>query len=304
MNAQPIPLIVDLPRPLAKAAVEQGRRCVYFEATRDNGGADREGEQVAASGLWASRDLFLAQGNLDMAHWSWLPNPITGLPDTEYVVGLPEDVRRTSSGGVTSIWVKGEIFQKGVQPAPEESNAARAERFWYAMAVQQPAMRYFPSVYGRIAPGGVELVRVGGRDVRRITKVEWLSVGFHTRVQHPDLPAVSTSPMGPLAKAEQATVDRVASSGALRLTWGNFAKACSEVGQIVTDHAQLKGVQALTKESLESRVREPLARTTVLRALKDGKLRARHADLAKAFSALSHPDPDGAARDLLRELSA
>lgn len=308
-NQEPIPISVQLPY-LAKAVQEQERRVIYFEASRDNV-VDREGEIVALEALWASRELFLSQGNFDIAHWAWLPNPLTGRPDPGYVIGMPTDVKR--QGG--SLYVRGEVFSNRLPP-PEGAQGDWANKFWHSITGQNPPSRWFPSVYGNIKPGGVEMTTIKGQKVRRITNVEWYSVGFALRAQHPDLPAVSTQPMGGLAKADQGVISKaMAQQGVLQLSWGNFAKAVSAVGLPQTDHASLTGVQALRKESVDPRMRQASAlpgidsqirRIAVLRQVKKGTVPLEKALLAKAFEAAGATPREAQeeTRDLLRDLQA
>ena len=161
-------------------------------------------------------------------------------------------------------------------------------------------------MYGNIT--GVEMVKIKGREVRRITKCEWYSVGFALRAQHPDLPAVSLSPLGNFAKADnggfQPTTDGLKGTceqrGAIHMSWGTFAKAVSEVGVPVTDSALKTGVQALTRESLERGTRRLVpkrqpdemqmdyahAKVAVLRKVKDGTVPATLDGLTRAFKAV------------------
>lgn len=285
------PLIVGLPV-VAKAAQMDGRRLVYFEASRE-GVIDREGEEVAVDALWRSRDVFLSQGNLDINHFSWLGNPYGTGARPEYVVGLPLEVARQGR----SIFVKGEIFSNRTPPPPG-SNGEWADWFWHSLTAMQPPMRWFPSVFGQIKPGGVEMVRKGGRTYRRITDVEWFSVGFAQRAQHPELPSVSLEPMGPLAKAgSYPTRLEVARAGGLWLSWGAFAKALS-VGIPVTDSALKRGVQALTRESLEGVARH------VLDAVLRGRVPPKRRAIAKALQdwGFEAGEADRLARKLLRDI--
>lgn len=304
-----IPLIVDLPH-MAKAMQANGQqRNVYFEASR-GGVVDREGEEVAVEALWRSRELMLDQGDLDIAHWSHLPNPNTGRPDPGYRIGVPVDIKRQGR----SVYVKGTIYSN-LTPPPPESSGDWAEKFWHSQVGQNPPAKWFPSVYGRIKPGGVEVVEMNGRMVRRIIDVEWHSVGFALRAQHPDLGPVSLEPMGTLAKADnahQGTHDALTAAGGLRMTWGTFAKAVSTVGAPITDHAALTGVQSLTKESTEKRTRKVVAagaagdarvaRLAVLRQVKAGNIPATLKGLTDAFKAVGHGADE--ARALLRDLNA
>jgi hypothetical protein len=271
-----IPVLVELPT-LAKATLADGRRYVYFEASRE-GVIDREGEEVAIDALWRSKDLFLSQGNLDINHFSWLGNPYGTGARPEYVIGLPREVAR--QGG--SVFVKGEIFSNATPPPPG-SNGEWADWFWHSLTALNPPMRWFPSVFGQILPGGVEVVKRNGQTYRRITRVEWFSVGFAQRAQHPELPAVSLEPMGPLAKAAAYDRDEVRRVGGLRFTWSAFAKALS-VGVPVTDSALKTGVQALTPTSLEGAVQE------VLEGVLRGRVPPRKKRIARALVAKGVPE--------------
>lgn len=285
------PIIVGLPA-VAKAAAMDGRRYVYFEATRE-GVIDREGEEVAADALWRSRDVFLSQGNLDINHFSWLGNPYGTGARPEYVIGLPLEVKREGP----SIFVKGEIFSNRTPPPPG-SNGEWADWFWHSLTAMDPPMRWFPSVFGQIKPGGVQVVQRGGKTYRRITDVEWFSVGFAQRAQHPELPPVSLEPIGPLAKAGAYPARReVVRVGGLWLSWGAFAKALS-VGIPTTDSALKRGVQALTRESLEG------ALSHVLEGVLRGRIAPRKRAIAKALEEWGLPPEDALAQagQLLAEI--
>jgi hypothetical protein len=134
LNLQPVPIIVALPH-MAKAVTEAGRRVVYFEASRD-GVLDRENEMVATAALWASRELMIDQGDLDITHWSHLASPVTGRPQPEYRIGHPTEIRRSKDQ--RAIFVKGEIYQATHAP-PAGSSASWAERWWHSQVGQTPA---------------------------------------------------------------------------------------------------------------------------------------------------------------------
>lgn len=304
------PIIVGLPN-RALSTTEEGQRIVYFEASRD-GVVDREGEMVAVDALWASRELMLEQGDLDVAHWSHLVNPLTGRPQPEYRIGHPTDVKR--SANKRSVFVKGEIY-RSLDTPPPGSSAAWSERFWHSLTGQTPPAKWFPSVYGTIKR--VEMAKVGGREVRRIVECEWYSVGFALRAQHPELPAVSLTPQGSFAKADNGLfmpttkdVKRTcAGSGAVHMSWGTFAKAVSEVGVPVTDSAARTGVQALTPESLERTTRRagqpkltyPQAKKAVMRCIRSGTVEVNMRDLTRAFAAVGLGKQE--ARQLFDELA-
>lgn len=282
---------------------------VYFEASRD-GVVDREGEMVAADGLWRSRDLMLSQGDFDISHWAHLPNPQTGRPQPEYRIGHPTQVTRDGK----SIFCAGEIYRPGETPPTRDGDPFWPDYFWQSIATQQPAAKWFPSVYGKIMPGGIELTTIKGQQVRRIVGVQWYSVGFALRAQHPELGPVSRSPVGNLlAKADQGGMStRADAQGTLHLPWTAFAKSVSEVGQVVTDHAALTGVQALTKQSLEGKTRQGAApagadlsraklRVKALRAIKAGLCEPKKGALTRFF--VREGLPQSAAADLADELA-
>lgn len=285
-----IPVSVRLPY-LVKAAQMDGRRLIYCEASRE-GVVDREGEEVAADALWRSRDVFLSQGNLDINHFSWLGNPYGTGARPEYVIGLPLDVARQGS----SIFVKGEVFSSRLPPPPG-SNGEWADWFWHSLTQLDPPMRWFPSVFGQILPGGVEVVEKGGRKIRRITKVEWFSLGFAQRAQHPALPPVSLEPMGPLAKAGAYHPGSIRRAGVWVTDLPTLAKAL-QVGLPVTDSAMKTGVQALTPEALEGAVH------SVLEEVLRGRLKPSLKALAKALERQGVPRAKALrlARRTLREI--
>lgn len=276
---------------------------VYFEATRD-GVVDREGEMVAQNALWDSRQLMLDQGDCDIAHFAHLPNPLTGRPQPEYRIGHPTQVTRQGK----SIFVAGEIYRsgEGITPPEKDGKPWWPDYFWHSIAEQSPPAKWFPSVFGKIAPGGIEVITVKGQQVRRIVSVAWYSVGFALRAQHPALGPVSLSPVGNLAKADQSGVGL--GGDVLHLPWSAFAKASGELGQVVTDHAAMSGHQALLKESLDKQVRKVVPsdkdRTRVklraLRALKAERIEPTKAHLTRFFR--QQGAGQGEAEDLAREL--
>lgn len=296
-------LIVDLPkRSFAKASVDAKERRIFFEAARDDV-VDREGEIVAIDGLWKSRELMLEQGDFDISHWAHLPNPLTGRPQPEYRIGHPTQIKRQGKG----LFVAGAIFQSDEQPPTHGPDPFWPDYFWHSVAVQEPAAKWFPSVYGQIKKGGIEMVTIKGQRVRRITSVEWYSVGFALRAQHPELPAVSLSPVGNLvAKSQQFPSGHIPRDGVLHLPWRAFAKAVAEVGQPITDHAALEGVQALTKESVEGKPKLAARQITkVLRAIKSGDVSPNKKEICAYLrrSGLDHSDADMFATKVMNALN-
>lgn len=286
------PLIVDLPvAPLTRE--DAGKRFIYSQVSIENGRPDRQGEIIAIDALWASRDLFLEQGDLDIAHWAHMPNPLTGRPDLEMRIGIPTGVRRDAN----SIFIKGEIFAPTAEPDPD-SSASRAELFWAALHRMRPAARYYPSIFGFIRDA--EYLILDGQSVRRVTAVEWISVGFHNRVQHPDVPPVSLDPLGPFAKADGTALeppDNVLNQlGGMRLTLGQLAKAMTVGLPVSTDPTQRTGISALARESLDKSERDLThppdekityltTRLRLLRRIKSGQVKPDRAAIKAALLA-------------------
>ncbi len=282
-----VPFALRLPY-FAKAEEIGGQRFVYFETSRE-GVIDREGDDILADALWASKDLFLEQGNLDINHWSWLGNPYGTERRPEYEIGIPVDAKRQGK----SIFVKGQIYTNATKPtklASFEGMGFWADEFWHSITAMNPPKRWYPSVFGNIKSVRVETRR--GRRVRVITGTEWFSVGFATRAQHPELPPVSTEPLGPLRKAVGVDVGLVNLDRVKRGVWemglGTFAKALT-TGAIVLDSPSKTGVQALTRESLERDVRNVTERpdydrlkARVLNRIRKGSLSPKY-DAIRSF---------------------
>lgn len=280
-TAQPTRLLIPLPYAI-KAQQMDGRRFVYFETSRE-GVIDRENEDIAANALWKSRSLFLSQGNLDLNHWSWLGNPYGTGAAPQYVIGQPDDVKRDGP----SIFVKGEIYSS-LTPPPEDSSGDWADKFWHGQTEMNPPQRWFPSVFGQIQPGGVEIVKRGNALIRYITALEWFSVGFAQRAQHGGLDAVGLSPLGPFAKASDFgsfSSPILERDRPLVMDYATFAKAMSSgvaVTSTVTDSALKTGPSALQRESLDQGGYKKKARKVFKRILRKD-FKPDREGIAKAF---------------------
>lgn len=280
-------------------------RRVWFETSRE-GVTDREGQDIAADALWDSRNLFLAQGDFDLSHWSKLGNPPGTGMRPEYVIGHPDDVRRVGK----SIYVSGRIFDKApASPTPVDGMynvSSWADFFWQSAYEQDPPMRWFPSVFGNIpANAKTEVELRKGQSVTVIKgPLEWYSVGFAMRAQHPDLGPVMTIPSGPFAKAQMqpGTIPLERPSlpglpgfpGLSVMPWANFAKAVQAAAVVTAGDpnalnpmGSLEGVQAIRRESPKSLYKKTKGR--VLSRVLSGKVEGTHAAVAECFKKCGMP---------------
>lgn len=250
------PLLIDLPPNAFEVRDIGGKRMVYAVASIDDGIPDYQNELIAIDALWDSKDYFLDRGIIDIGHWACLPNPVTGRPDLDYIIGSPAGARKDKYKGKPAIFVKAEIFNPHTTP-PEGSSGERAERFWHSIALQNPPQKWYPSVYGSIL--GAEIIQnKDGTLSRRITGVRWSGLAFHTQVQHKNVPAVSLEPMGPfqgegdtMAKA----VQMVHSIGGLSMSLGTLAKAMT---------AGIPVVEPLTQPSIDTDIKKNVAKYKTL----------------------------------------
>lgn len=290
MNANAM-IAVNLPWAVTPQQMD-GQRFVYFETSRE-GVADREGEDIAANALWASKDSFVASGNLDINHFSWLGNPYGSGMRPEYVIGNPADVKRRGP----SIFVKGSIYSN-LTPPPDQSNGYWADWFWHSIAEMNPAMKWFPSVFGAFAKSSVVTTRRGNEIVRVINRTEWTSVGFAQRAQHPALGPVSTEIMEPFAKAEGGnTLWTPDLNQPLILDWATFVKATGEgiatATPYTTDSALKTNFAATQGENLQG-ARQPGANVRILNMVLKGKVNADVKSIARAFKRITGCDDTSA----------
>ncbi|QWK23112.1 hypothetical protein [Thermus antranikianii] len=173
------------------------RRVIYFEASRE--------------GWWTGRARTLRQmpsGPLGSSSFprgtsTSITGPGSGTPGHRDAPRVRDraslEVRRAGP----SVFVKAELFSN-LAPPPPGSSGEWADRVWHSLTQMQPPMRWFPSVFGKLAPDAVVEVEVrDGQKVRVIRgPIEWYSVGLAQRAQNPALPPVSLEPLGAFAKAE------------------------------------------------------------------------------------------------------
>lgn len=262
-------------------------RSIYFETSRE-GVADRQGEDIAADALWNSRKLFLSQGNFDIWHLSWLKQ------DPSFVIGVPSDVQRSGP----SIFVKGHIFAPTTpEPAPVHSSLWWANLFWGSQTQMYPPMPWFPSVLGNANTEGTVVQTRKGREVRFMKgPIEWYSVGFAPRVQHPGLPPISKAPVGPfadptlIAKAHHPLILEGGKIAAM--SYSVFAKAVQTAAGLASNDsalagkAALSGIPAIRREALEGgslKARYKRRKKKVLGKLLRGEVLGELGDVAECF---------------------
>jgi hypothetical protein len=206
---------------------DAGHRYVYLEAS--NEARDVQGERVMAKALQDSAEYYSRYGNLDIQHRS-----IIGLAngDPDYAlheIGRPVEVKADGR----STFVKGEIFRG------EGRVAESANMFWDSITKLKPAMRWYPSVAGKILDADEVFEKGIAGPVRRIKRVRWNNIGFSRTPVNVAVPTVSTVPFGVLAKCWG--VDGIDMVKALEAGYG-------------TDSAALAGGGALRTQSLDHKV--------------------------------------------------
>lgn len=172
----------------ATPKTEGDRRFVFCEASNETW--DQEQEKVAADALWASREHFLAKGNVDIDHQTVLHYRLgrTNDPRT-WEVGLPREVKRDGR----HIFVKCEIYR----------NHPAADALWHNVTVVDPPMPYYPSVAGDIPPDGYRAVFDSEAKQHRkvITKVLWKNLALTRDPVNHAVPGISRMPMGAFLKS-------------------------------------------------------------------------------------------------------
>lgn len=290
--------------------VSEGGRQIYFETSRE-GVPDREGEDLAADALWASRGLFLEQGNLDIWHLSWLQE------DPSFVIGRPVEVRREGP----SLFVRGELFESAPGSSPPALHTPRwwADLVWHSMTQQIPPQLWFPSVLGK-AQGAVVQTRAGRAVTLYKGPIEWYSVGLAPRVQHPSLPPVRTTPLGPfldravVAKAERPLLLQAGGRRIAAMSYRTFAKAVQtaaqlQEGEVNAAKQALGRLAAARREDLEGSLQRRYRRRKrrVLGKLLRGETPGEEGAVAEAFykcGGLSQAEARWCARRLGQELDA
>lgn len=208
----------------AMPATEGGKRFVYIEASNES--RDYQNEVILAKALADSADYYLKYGNLDLDHFTQIgkPNPAKnwpGIPNYEsFQIGSPVEARVDGK----RTFVKGHI-SSGSGPASEKANL-----FWDSITATNPPQVWYPSVGGAVLERDTAIDPSTGATYPVIKKVRWTNIGFSKTPVNPDVPQVSTIPIGVLAKS-----------------WGAFGLDLrkSLTAGYGTDSAQLAGGDAL-----------------------------------------------------------
>ncbi|HEX7642006.1 MAG TPA: hypothetical protein VF472_07305 [Burkholderiaceae bacterium] len=179
----------------AQPVTEGGQRFVYLEAS--NEARDYQNEVILAQALADSADYYLKYGNLDLDHYTQIgkPNPAKnwpGIPNYEWFeIGRPVDARIDGK----RTFVKGHI-SSGTGPAAEKANL-----FWSSLTELNPPQVWYPSVGGAVLEKSTAIDPSTGTAYPVIKKVRWTNIGFSKTPVNPDVPEVSTIPIGVLAKS-------------------------------------------------------------------------------------------------------
>lgn len=179
----------------AMPATEGGERFVYIEASNES--RDYQNEVILAKALADSADYFLKYGNLDLDHYTQIgkPNPAKnwpGIPNFEsFEIGRPIEARVDGK----RTFVKGHIVS-GTGVAAEKANL-----FWSSLTEVNPPQVWYPSVGGAVLEKDTAIDASTGATYPVIKKVRWSNIGFSKTPVNPDVPEVSTIPIGVLAKS-------------------------------------------------------------------------------------------------------
>jgi len=124
---------------IIKANLEDGKRIVTVEASNES--VDQEGDVVLQKALMSSSKSFIANGHLDIDHYSEI-GPRIGITNPEwYIVGYPLDVY---DGGNGRTFVKGQIRQ-----ATDGSfNPNRPYDMLWEGLTSNPPVNWYASIYG------------------------------------------------------------------------------------------------------------------------------------------------------------
>lgn len=175
----------------ARAAVEDGERIIYVEASREK--TDQQNEIVLSKALKESADHFLKFGVLDLDHKS-MPSvaKMYGIdnPD-EWAVGQPMDVR--FDGDVTLVKAK---LYSGDTPL-----AHRANIVWDGLTKLNPPVRYYASVGGAVLGREVRTDPKTRERVAVITKTRWNNLALSLQPVNQHLSSATTMPVGTFAKS-------------------------------------------------------------------------------------------------------
>lgn len=252
----------------AQPMEEGGRRYLYIEAS--NEARDFQGEVILAKALAASADYYLRYGNLDLDHVT-VTGPRRGPADYAlYEIGRPVAVEASGSRTFT----KAELF------TGDSPTAANANIVWESLTRISPPQRWYPSVGGAVLERKESIGDNGDKRVV-VTKVRWTNIGLSKTPVNPNVPTVSTMPLGAFAKAwDGAGLDLLK---ALEMSGGG------------SDVAALSGGPALQKQSLDPAIQHTFFdfRERAAKAVRSGKSPLNHRALAR-LAEDEGADPDTA----------
>lgn len=205
-------------------AEESGERFVYLEASTE--ARDYQGEVVLAKALEESAPYYLRYGNLDLDHKTQIGAKQGIANPYLYEIGRPVEVQCS----------RGRTFVKAAVYAGDTPVAAHANAYWDSVTKLSPPKRWYPSVGGAVLDKGAAFDPKTQTSHTVVRKVRWTNIGLSATPVNPTVPAVSTVPIGLLAKAWGA--DGIDLSKALEAGAG-------------TDSASLAGGGALRRQSLD-----------------------------------------------------
>jgi hypothetical protein len=177
-------IILDIPIVMKSQVVADGRRIVSVEASSET--VDSQGDIVLQKALLDSAISFVANGHLDIDHYSELGDRL-GIPNPlSYIIGRPLSVKDLG-GGRTG--VVGEIARS--PDGTYDPKNRRYDEFWESLQ-SEPPVRWRASIFGYPMPDMVEDCRDGGASYGGATRfvikgIDWRSLAFTRNPVNTDL---------------------------------------------------------------------------------------------------------------------
>lgn len=257
---------------------EGGKRFIYLEASNED--VDYQNQRTLQKALGDSAAYFLRHGNIDLSHYTLL-GPATGMPNfLDYEVGRP--VAAQVDGSRT--FVKAELYRG------ESPQGRNGQMVWDSMTKQVPPCRWYPSVGGQILAKAMQFDPATKQNVEAITRVLWSNVALDRTPVNKTVGTASAVPIGVFAKSMPGALLLRKSDAAGPLTMGYS-----------TDSAAMSGGQALSRQSLDGKVKSYYAfRDALAKAIRRGEPASNNSAGLIEYAVQSMGVDEGQAAGLVR----